>query len=107
MPRPWMEKMFLLNQNHTSSYYLQFETKIYAITQADWDLWGFENGWFLTISENVQISDIPYFAHFDTFLFFSHNFQANQSILSLKISKGDKILEQLYAERKFEKKITY
>ena len=79
------------------------KTKIYAIGQVDWDLWGFENGWFLTISENVQISDIPYFAHFDTFWFFSHNFQTNQSILSLEVFNGDKILEQLYAQRKFEK----
>ena len=76
------------------------------MTQADWELWGFENGWFLTISENVQISDIPYFsyfAHFDTFCVFSHNYQTNQSNLNLEVFKGDKIPEQLYAQRKFEK----
>ena len=57
------------------------------------------------LSKIVQNSDIPTLTHFDTFWFFSHNLQTNQPILSLKVSKGYKILQQLYAERKFEKKI--
>ena len=42
----------------------------------------------MTISENLQNSNFPHFAHFDTFWFFSHNFQTNQSILSLKVAQG-------------------
>ena len=92
--RPWVEKMLLINQNHSSCYEHQFEPKISGIGSADLKLWGFKNRWFLTISENLQNSNFPHFAHFDTFWFFSHNFQTNQSILNLKVLKGDKILEQ-------------
>ena len=54
------------------------------------------------LSKIVQNSDIPTLTHFDTFWFFSHNFQTNQSILSLKVAQGHKILQLSFAQIIFQ-----
>ena len=95
--------MILIYQNHSSCWEHQFEPKISGIGSGDLKLWGFKNRWFLTISENLQNSNFPHFAHFDTFWFFSHNCQTNLSILSLKVAQGHKILQLSFAQIIFQK----